>query len=70
MTLINQDLELPVGLGMRMALDMKAMTKFASLSQEEKKNLINYVESSTTGEEARNRVSEVISNLHNGESLR
>lgn len=66
MTLIDGKSQLPIGLGMRLALDMKAMTNFANLPDEKKKELINYIESSTTGDEAKNRVSEVISSLHDG----
>ncbi|CRZ34994.1 bacteriocin resistance YdeI/OmpD-like protein [Herbinix hemicellulosilytica] len=66
MTLIDGRTQLPVGLGMKLALDVKAMTNFANLPDEKKRELINYIESSTTGEEAKNRVSEVVSNLHKG----
>jgi len=64
MSLINE--QLPEGLGFRLAMDMKAMTSFVNMPDNNKKQMIDYIESSTTGEEAKNRVSEVISNLHNG----
>jgi hypothetical protein len=69
MSLIDGNSQLPVGLGMRLALDMKAMTNFSNLSDTRKQELINYIEGSTTGEEAKNRVTEVVSNLHNGGSF-
>lgn len=65
MTLIDGRSELPVGLGMRLALDMKAMTNFSNLPEEKKRELINYIEGSTTGEEAKSRVTEVVSSLRN-----
>jgi len=66
MTLIDGKSQIPVGLGMRLALDMKAMTNFANLPDEKKRELINYIESSATGDEAKVRVSEVVSSLHDG----
>ncbi|NLO09639.1 MAG: hypothetical protein GX129_07170 [Clostridiales bacterium] len=69
MSLIDGNSQLPVGLGMRLALDMKAMTNFSNLSDTKKQELINYIEGSTTGEEAKNRVTEVVSSLHNGGSF-
>ena len=66
MTLIDGKSQLPIGLGMRLALDMKAMTNFATLPDEKKRELISYIESSATGEEAKTRVTEVVSNLHKG----
>jgi len=66
MTLIDGKSQIPVGLGMRLALDLKAMTNFANLPDEKKRELINYIESSATGEEAKVRVTEVVSSLHNG----
>lgn len=65
MSLIDGKSQLPVGLGMRLALDMKAMTNFANLPDEKKRELIDYIEGSETGEEAKTRVTEVVSSLHN-----
>lgn len=57
--------ELPVGLGMSLALDMKAMTNFTSLTDGKKEELVNYIKSSTSGYEAKARVTEVVDRLHN-----
>lgn len=65
MSLIDGRSEVPVGLGMRLALDMQAMSNFANLSDEKKRELITYIEGSTTGDDAKNRVTEVVSDLHN-----
>lgn len=70
MTLIDNQHQLPVGLGMKLALDMEAMTNFVNMPEDKKRQLIDYIESSTTGDEAKYRVSEVVSNLHNGGSFR
>ncbi len=61
--------ELPEGLGFRLALDMEAMKNFANLSDQGKEQLVDYIKSSTTGDEAKNRVTEVVRNLHTGGAL-
>lgn len=69
MSLLDKD-SIPVGLGMKLALDMDAMKNFANLPDEKKQELVHYIEGSTTGDEAKNRVYEVVNNLHRGESFR
>lgn len=64
------DNQIPVGLGMRLALDTEAMTNFANLPESRKKELVNYIQSSTSGQDAKNRVTEVVNSLHNGGSFR
>ncbi|MBP1756944.1 MAG: hypothetical protein H6Q59_3342 [Firmicutes bacterium] len=70
MSLIDNEHQLPVGLGMRLALDMDAMKNFVNLSDQGKKQLVDYIEGSTTGDEAKNRVTDVVRNLHSGETFR
>ncbi|NLP35792.1 MAG: hypothetical protein GX359_11500 [Clostridiales bacterium] len=70
MSLIDNEHQLPVGLGMRLALDMEAMTNFSKLPDGRKKELVNYIQGSTSGQDAKNRVTEVVSSLHNGGSFR
>jgi uncharacterized protein YdeI (YjbR/CyaY-like superfamily) len=70
MSLIDNEHQLPEGLGFRLALDMQAMTNYVNLSNDRKKQLVDYIQSSTTGDEAKNRVTEVVSNLHSGSSFR
>lgn len=70
MSLIDKEHSLPVGLGMRLALDMQAMTNFVNLPDERKQQLVDYIEGSTTGDDAKTRVTEVVSNLHGGDSFR
>ena len=70
MSLIDNEHQLPVGLGMRLALDMDAMTNFVNLPDNSKKQLVDYIEGSTTGDEAKHRVTEVVRNLHKGDSYR
>jgi hypothetical protein len=68
MSLMDNNHQLPEGLGMRLALDMEAMTNFVHLSDERKNELVGYIENSTTGDEAKNRVTEVIAGLRHRDS--
>lgn len=70
MSLVDKDHQLPEGLGFRLALDMDAMTNFVKLPESNKQQLVDYIKGSTTGDEARNRVTEVVNNLHKGDSFR
>ena len=70
MSLVDKDHQLPEGLGFRLALDMDAMTNFVKLSDSNKQQLVDYIKGSSTGDEARNRVTEVVNNLHKGDSFR
>lgn len=70
MSLIDNEHPIPEGLGMRLALDMKAMTNFVNLPEDQKQQLVGYIKGSTSGDEARNRVTQVVSSLHNGDSFR
>ncbi len=69
MSLIDNEHQLPEGLGMRLAMDMEAMTSFVNLSEQNKSQVVDYIKSSTSGEDAKNRVVEVMHNLHNGGSF-
>lgn len=55
---------LPIGFSMSLAQDVKAMTNFATLPDSSKEQLVEYIENSTTGEEAKSRIVEVVNNLH------
>ncbi len=70
MSIVNIDNSMPEGLGFRLAMDMKAMTNFVSLPEQKKQELINYIKSSTSGDDAQNRVTEVVNNLRKGDSFR
>lgn len=55
---------LPEGLGFSLALDVTAMTNFVNLPDSKKEELVNYIKCSTTGDEAKSRVKEVMYQLH------
>jgi hypothetical protein len=69
MTIVDNDHALPEGLGFRLALDMPAMTNFVNMPDNQKNKMVDYIKSSASGEEARNRVTEVINRLHQGDSF-
>jgi hypothetical protein len=66
MSIVNIENSLPEGLGFRLAMDMKAMTNFVNLPEQKKQELVDYIHGSTSGADARNRVTEVVSSLHGG----
>ncbi len=69
MSIVNMDNSMPEGLGFRLAMDMKAMANFVNLPDTKKEELISYIKGSTTGDDARNRVTEVVNSLHYGTSI-
>lgn len=69
MSIVNMDNSMPEGLGFRLAMDMKAMANFVNLPDTKKEELISYIKGSTTGDDARNRVTEVVNSLHSGTSI-
>ena len=57
---------LPEGLGFSLALDVTAMTNFVQLSDSKKEEIVQYIQSSSTGDEAKYRVTEVVGKLREG----
>lgn len=64
MSIVDGGSEIPVGLGMRLSLDMEAMKNFVNSSDERKQQMVDYISASTTGDDAKNRVTEVMRQLH------
>lgn len=62
-----EGLEMPVGLGMQLAQDTEAMTRFGRLSQAQQQAVVRYVQSGATGDDAKNRVDEAVERLKNGD---
>ena len=56
-----ENYEMPIGLGMALALNPEAMQKFASLSEEEKQKIINGTHSVASREEMQQYVDKIIS---------
>lgn len=57
---------MPIGLMMSLAQHQKAMKNFSLLDDSRQKAVIQYVESSTTGEDAKNRIQSTVENLEKG----
>ena len=58
--------ELPIGLGMRLMQDRTAMDRYTALPDAEKKRILSFVEGSSTGEDAEERVANTVKSLHDG----
>ncbi|MFQ8600748.1 MAG: YdeI/OmpD-associated family protein [Oscillospiraceae bacterium] len=52
--------DIPLGFGMALAQRPEAMTFFASLSNQEKTQIIRYIQGSTTGDMAKERVDHTV----------
>lgn len=61
----NNKSNVPVGFTMNLAQSPQALNYYSNLSEEERNKINNYIESSTSGNEAKKRIENVISNLEN-----
>ncbi|MDR1101275.1 MAG: YdeI/OmpD-associated family protein [Clostridiales bacterium] len=57
--------DIPLGLGMELAQNPKAMENFGKMSAERRADIINRVQNAKTGEDAKTNISQVISELSN-----
>ncbi len=60
--------DLPLGLGMELAQNPKAMNAFGTMTNEQKAALISHIQGATTGEEAKQRIAEAIHKLNNNQT--
>jgi len=56
--------DLPLGLGMQLAQNPKALDAFGRMSNEQKFGLIDYIQGAQTGDEAKSRMAETINKLN------
>jgi uncharacterized protein YdeI (YjbR/CyaY-like superfamily) len=56
--------DLPLGLGMELAQNPKAMNAFGAMTKEEKADIISHIQGAATGDEAKSRIREVIRKLN------
>ncbi len=66
---MGQGSDLPVGLGMRLKEEPLAMERFNAMAEDEKLNILKYVESGTDGEDAKRRIEHAIKSLREGMPL-
>ena len=57
-------LDMPIGFGMELYQNSDALHCFAALSQNERNDIIRYIEASKTGDEAKERINNAVKNLN------
>ena len=60
--------DLPLGLGMRLAQDPKALTAFGAMSNTQKESLVRYVQGGRTGADAQERMAGAVQRLHDNQT--
>ena len=63
---IVSGIDMPIGLGMLLMEDQIAFSRFGTMSPEEKKQVLSFVESGTDGEDAKRRINHTVKSLHDG----
>lgn len=56
--------DIPIGFSARLALNYDALSKFGTLSSEQKDRIIEYIKDARTGDEAEMRTDEMIRSLN------
>ena len=60
--------DIPLGLSMSLAMHPRAMDTFGRMSPQEKHAAIQYVQSCTTGEDAKRRIENAIQQMEHGQT--
>ena len=60
--------DVPLGLGMNLAQDAEAMDRYSGLTQAQRDQIVDYVQKSTTGEDAKIRIHTVVQGLKSGQT--
>ncbi|MDR0325982.1 MAG: YdeI/OmpD-associated family protein [Oscillospiraceae bacterium] len=58
--------DLPLGLGMRLAQEPRAMDTFGTLNEGQKTQVISYIQAASTGDDAQNRIETAVTSLREG----
>ena len=58
--------DMPLGLTMSLAEDLDAMQTFSNLPSEAQEQIVEYIQASVSGDDAKRRVERVVDGLHNG----
>ena len=58
--------DLPLGFGMLLAQEPQAIARYGGLTNEQKANVIHYIQSGATGEDAKNRIATAVYGLRDG----
>ncbi len=59
----NEFKDIPLGLGMALAVNDHAMQTYSNLKLEQKNEIISYIQGAQSGAEAKQRVKEVVTKL-------
>lgn len=65
----NKKGSIPVGFSMSLAQNKFALDKYSQLDEEDKEKINSYIASSSTGNEAKERINSIISKLENDGTL-
>ena len=59
--------DLPLGFGMLLAQEPDAISRYGALTNEQKTQVIHYIQSGATGEDARNRIANAVIGLRDND---
>jgi uncharacterized protein YdeI (YjbR/CyaY-like superfamily) len=61
-----EGVDLPLGFGMRLAQEPRAMDTFGTLDEGEKAQVVSYIQAASSGEDAQNRIETAVGSLSDG----
>lgn len=61
--------EMPIGFSMKLAMNYDALSRFGTLSSEQKDRIISYIKDAKTGDEAEMRTDEMINSLNDSTKM-
>jgi len=59
--------DLPLGFGMLLAQEPDAISRYGALTNEQKTQVVHYIQSGATGEDARNRIANAVIGLRDND---
>jgi uncharacterized protein YdeI (YjbR/CyaY-like superfamily) len=62
-----EGVDLPLGFGMRLAQEPRAMDTFGILDEAGKARVVSYIQAATNGDEAKNRIETAVNSLSHGQ---
>ena len=58
--------DLPLGFGMQLAQEPAAVSRYGALTSDQKAQVIRYIQSGATGDDAKNRIANAVTGLRDG----
>jgi len=62
-----EGVDLPLGFGMRLAQEPRAMDTFGSLDEGGKNRVVSYIQAASSGDDAKNRIETAVNSLSHGQ---